>query len=148
MSDAVNPRLFTRPEEIRQLGEAMLACTLPKAQWTHEAHLATCLWLLLERHDIDIDRDIGTFIRRYNVSVGGVNDDRQGYHETITRCFVSGARQYLARSGELELLAAVNGLLLAPEGNRDWPLRSYSRERLFSAEARLAFVEPDLPPAG
>ncbi len=34
-------------------------------------------------------------------------------------------------------------LLLSDEGRRDWPLRFYSRERLFSKEARLGWVEPD-----
>jgi hypothetical protein len=29
-------------------------------------------------------------------------------------------------------------------GRRDWPLRFYSRERLFSVEARRGHVEPDL----
>ena len=29
-------------------------------------------------------------------------------------------------------------------GRRDWPLRFYSRERLFSVEARRTFVAPDL----
>ena len=38
----------------------------------------------------------------------------------------------------------VDGALLAPEGRRDWPLRFYSRERLFSKAARLGWVEPDL----
>ena len=56
----------------------------------------------------------------------------------------AGVRGYLARAGEVDLLAAVNGLLAAPEGQRDWPLRSYSRERLFSVEARRTFVQPDL----
>ena len=31
-------------------------------------------------------------------------------------------------------------------GRRDWPLRFYSRERLFSVAARRGFVEPDLAP--
>jgi hypothetical protein len=31
-------------------------------------------------------------------------------------------------------------------GRRDWPLRFYSRERLFSVEARLSYIEPDLQP--
>lgn len=144
MTDHFKPRLFARSEHIRMTGEAMLACTLPKAEWTHEAHLATCLWLLMERPDIDLDREIGTLIRRYNVAAGGVNDDRHGYHETITRVFVAGVRRYLARTGEAELLAAVNGLLQAPEGSRDWPLRFYSRERLFSVAARRTFLAPDL----
>ena len=38
----------------------------------------------------------------------------------------------------------VSALLLAPEGRRDWPLRFYSAERLFSKAARLGWVEPDL----
>lgn len=37
-----------------------------------------------------------------------------------------------------------NALLTAPEGRRDWPLRFYSRELLFSKEARLGWMEPDL----
>ncbi len=144
MADTQEPRLFARAEDIRATGEAMLACTLPKAGWTHEAHLATCLWLLVERPDIDVDARIGELIRRYNVSAGGVNDDRQGYHETITRVFVAGVRRYLARTGEMALLAAVNGLLSAPEGSREWPLHFYSRELLFSVEARRDFVTPDI----
>ncbi len=146
MGEDHSPRYFARAQDICDLGEAMLTCTLPKQSWTHEAHLATCLWLILDRPDVDVDRDIGPFIRRYNVSVGGVNDERQGYHETITRVFVAGIRLYLARSGESDLLVAVNGLLDAPEGQRDWPLRFYSRERLFSVEARLGVVDPDLIP--
>jgi hypothetical protein len=40
----------------------------------------------------------------------------------------------------------VNQLLLAPMGRRDWPLRFFSRERLFSAEARRSHIAPDLVP--
>ena len=38
----------------------------------------------------------------------------------------------------------VNELLLSPMGRRDWPLRFYSRELLFSVEARRRFAPPDL----
>ena len=38
----------------------------------------------------------------------------------------------------------MNALLLGPEGQRDWPLGYYSRDRLFSVEARLGWVAPDL----
>ena len=38
----------------------------------------------------------------------------------------------------------VNDLLHSPMGRRDWPLRFYSAERLFSVEARRHFVPPDL----
>jgi hypothetical protein len=141
----LEPRLFDDDDAIRAVGEGMIACTLPKSDWTHEAHLATCAWLLIERPDIPPERDLPDLIRRYNVSVGGVNDDTQGYHETITQTFIHGVRLALARS-DGGLAERINALLSGPEGERDWPLGYYSRERLFSVEARLGWVEPDVAP--
>jgi len=138
------PRLFESDLAIRSIGERMLACTLPKAEWTHQAHLATCAWLILERPDIAPERDLPALIRRYNESVGGVNDETQGYHETITQGSIVGVRRALARSEGQGLVERVNALLLAPEGRRDWPMRFYSRALLFSREARLGWVEADL----
>lgn len=142
MSDH-EPRLFADDETIRAIGKGMLARTLPKAEWTHEAHLSTCAWLVLERPDIVPERDLPHLIRRYNESVGGVNDETQGYHETITQVSIRAVRAALARSEGKGLTERVNALLLADEGRRDWPLRFYSREVLFSKEARLGWVEPD-----
>jgi hypothetical protein len=79
------PRLFACDAEVAHLGEGLVACTLDRAEWTHEAHLAATIWLLLRRPDVDVDRDLGELIRRFNESVGGVNSDTEGYHETITR---------------------------------------------------------------
>ena len=141
------PRPFADDAAIRRLGEGLLACTLARPEWTHEAHLAACCWLLVERPDIVPERDLPGLIRRFNESVGGVNSDSEGYHETITQTYISGVRAFLARTdADLPLAAKVNALLRAPEGRRDWPLRFYSRERLFSKEARLGFVEPDVEP--
>ena len=138
------PRLFADDAAIRRLGEGFLACALPKAEWTHEAHLATCAWLILERPDIAPERDLPALIRRYNESVGGVNNDTEGYHETITQVYVRAVRGHLATTEGQGLVERVNAVLLAPEGRRDWPLRFYSAELLFSREARLGWVEPDL----
>ena len=139
------PRLFHSDAEIEHIGEGLLACTLPKAEWTHEAHLAASTWLLLKRPDIDIDRELPGIIRRYNESVGGVNSDTEGYHETITRTFLSGVRLFLAEADLGQPLhEIINELLLSPMGQRDWPLRFYSPPLLFSVEARRGFVRPDL----
>ena len=138
------PRLFADDAAIRRLGEAFLACALPKAEWTHEAHLATCAWLILERPDVLPERDLPHLIRRYNESVGGVNDETQGYHETITQTYIRAVRAHLATTVGQGLARRIDALLLAPEGRRDWPMRFYSPELLFSREARLGWVEPDL----
>jgi hypothetical protein len=138
------PRLFPDDHAIRRVGEAFLARTLPKEAWTHEAHLATCLWLIVERPEIDLDAELGPLIRGYNESVGGVNDATQGYHETITRAYLAGIRWFLAGCAEQGLHERANALLLSDVGTRDWPLRFWSRKQLFSVEARLGWVTPDL----
>ena len=139
------PRLFKSDAEIEHIGEGLLARTLPRAEWTHEAHLAATTYLLTRRPDIAIDKELPGIIRRYNESVGGVNDDTQGYHETITRVFLHGVRLFLAEADPGEPLhELINELLLSPMGRRDWPLRFYSAERLFSVDARRRFVPPDV----
>ena len=146
MTTDYKPRLFARDTDIRALGEGLLACALPREAWTHEAHLAACLWLLSERPDIDVDAEIAPIIRRFNESVGGVNDDTQGYHDSITRAYVAGVRLFLSETTATGLAERVNAMLLSDVGRRDWPLRFYSRELLFSVPARRGFVEPDLAP--
>jgi hypothetical protein len=139
------PRFFHSDAEIEHLGEGLLERTLSRAEWTHEAHLAATTYLLLRRPDVDIDTELPGIIRRFNESVGGVNSDTEGYHETITRAFLHGVRLFLAEADPSEPLhELVNELLLSPMGRRDWALRFYSPARLFSVEARRKFVPPDV----
>jgi hypothetical protein len=138
------PRIFDSDVEIAHLGEGLLARTLPRAEWTHEAHLAATTYLLTRRPDVDVDRQLPGIIRRYNESVGGVNDDTHGYHETITRMYLHGVRLFLRDDDLKPLHELVNALLLSPMGRRDWPLRFYSPALLFSVEARRNFVPPDV----
>ena len=139
------PRLFKSDAAVVRIGEGLLALTLPPAEFTHEAHLGATTYLLTRRPDIDVERDLPGIIRAYNESFGGVNDDTQGYHETITRVFLHGVRLFLAEADPGDPLhELVNELLLSPMGRRDWPLRFYSAERLFSVDARRAFIQPDL----
>lgn len=140
------PRFFVTDADVRRIGEGLLARTLPRADWTHEAHLAACLWLVAERPDIDLDAEIAGIISGYNESVGGVNDDTQGYHETITRIFLASVRQFVRDTRETGLVARVNALLAAPMGRRSWVFRFYTPERLFSVAARRGFVPPDRAP--
>jgi len=140
-----SPRLFTSDAEITHLGEGLLARTLARAEWTHEAHLAATTYLLLRRPDVDLDKELPGIIRGFNESVGGVNSDTEGYHDTITRTFLHGVRLFLEEADKrAPLHEIVNDLLLSPMGRRDWPLRFYSPKLLFSVEARKQFVPPDV----
>ena len=146
MTTEYSPRLFERDDDIRAIGTGLLARTLPREAWTHEAHLGACLWLVSERPDIDVDAEIAGVISRYNESVGGVNDDTQGYHDSITRAYVAGVRLFLSETTATGLAERANAMLRSDVGRRDWPLRFYSRELLFSGAARRGFGEPDLMP--
>jgi hypothetical protein len=138
-------RFFADDAAVRRVGEGLLARSLPKEEWTHEAHLASCLWLTVECAEIEPERDLPAIISAYNESVGGVNDATQGYHHTITLTYVAAVRGFLSRTDPNQGLAdMVNALLRSHEGRRDWPLTLYSRDRLFSTDARLGYVAPDL----
>ena len=139
------PRFFASDADVVHIGEGLLSCTLARPEWTHEAHIAATTYLLLRRPEIDLDQELPVLIKRFNESVGGVNSDSEGYHDTITRVFLRGVRLFLGEADLSEPLhELVNELLLSPMGRRDWPQRFYSPGLLFSAKARRGFVEPDI----
>jgi hypothetical protein len=122
-----------------------LCCTLPKAEWTHQAHLAVGAWHVDRYGPDEALRGLREGIRALNDSHGTVNSDTSGYHETITRAYVrliAGA--FAGAPGTLPIRVA--RIVGGPEGERDALLRYYARETLMSARARAEWVEPDLNP--
>ncbi len=132
-------------ETIEAIALGMVECRLPKERWTHGAHWAAALWLLRYRPEIAEPQAMGAAIRAYNESVGGVNDDTSGYHETITIASLRAARAELARHGSDTALSQILAALLAGDlGKSDWPMAYWRRETLFSVAARRGWVAPDL----
>ena len=83
-------------------------------------------------------------IRGYNESVGVANTETTGYHETITQASLQAARAFLAARPGKPLHAVCNELMVSHLGKSNWLLEHWSKERLFSADARRQWVEPDL----
>jgi hypothetical protein len=138
-------RHFLSDDAVARVGEGLLSRTLPRKEWTHEAHLAATTYLTLRHPEIDLDVALPGIIRGYNETVGGVNDDTQGYHDTITRAYLRGVRLFLEEADTSRpIYELVDELLHSPMGRRDWPLRFWSKERLMSVAARRNWVEPDL----
>lgn len=134
-------------DEIEVAARGMTGCMLPKAKWTHEAHFAAALWLLRERGEVAVRAEIPGLIRRYNESVGGRNTDTEGYHETITQASLTMAARALAAAGpEAPLSHLLAALMAGPCGKPDWIFAYWSKEVLFSAGARLDWVDPDVAP--
>ena len=139
--------MFTCEDDIHRIGEGLVARTLPKAEWTHGAHFAAALWLMRYRPDITPVRDMPGLIRTYNESVGGVNDDTSGYHETITQASLRAARGVFdAYAADMPVWRIANALMKTQFANPNWLLEYWSRDRLMSVEVRRAWLEPDLKP--
>ena len=139
--------IYSSEEEIIRIGEGVLACTLPRVEWTHAAHFAAALWLMRYRPDLEPSREMPRLIRAYNESVGRVNDDSGGYHETITQASLRALRGVLdAYPPEVPVYAIVNALMASNLANPNWLLEYWSQPRLMSVEARRQWLEPDLKP--
>ena len=119
---------------------------LPKAKWTHEAHLVVGFWYTATLGANDALNTIRVRIQRHNESVGTPNTDSSGYHETITRLFMSAIAQHVAHNSGASFEESLALLLASPINASELPRRSYSHERLFSIEARRSWVEPDVSP--
>ena|SRR5664279_4555856 len=132
--------------ETDRIAREFIARTLPKSEWTHEAHLRVGLWHSLRHPEADALNLMRQRIRAYNESTGVANTPDSGYHETITRFYLRVIRCFLESAGCGGPIDELARELIARFGERDLPLRHYTRERLFSAEARLNWLAPDLAP--
>ena len=138
---------FQSEAEVIAIGRGMSGRTLPKAEWTHAAHFAAAVWLIRTLPEGGPERDMPDLIRAYNLSIGNENSDTAGYHETITRASLHVVRKVLStHRGYPPLDLATNAVLDAGYADKDWLLKHWRRETLFSVKARRDWVEPDLQP--
>jgi hypothetical protein len=99
------------------------------------------------RPELDATGTMPGLIRAYNESVGRVNDDSGGYHETITQASLRAVRGVLdAYPPDVPLYSIVNALMWSSMANPNWLLEYWSQPRLMSVEARRQWLEPDLKP--
>jgi hypothetical protein len=126
--------------DVTVIADAVERCTLPKPEWTHQAHLAAGLAWVKRLGLAAAIPHARTSIRRYNESTGVDNTDTSGYHETITRYYLS----VLARHAAAD--SAFTDVLADPAAGHGSFLHHWRRETLFSVAARRDWVPPDLVP--
>jgi len=70
------------------------------------------------RPDLSASHEMPRMIRAYNESVGRVNDDNGGYHETITLASLRALRGVLdANPPDMPIFRIVNALMASTMGN-------------------------------
>jgi hypothetical protein len=131
---------FRDDGEIAEMVEQFEAGTWPHERWTHRAHLAVAISYLRQYAFEEAVARARRNIQEYN----RIQGEAKGYHETITLLFMRRVRSWLERegAGEMGIARIVEELFLVLDMR--WPLAYYSEERLWSAEARREWVEPDL----
>jgi hypothetical protein len=137
---------FQSTHDIERLVSRFRDCTLPCAEWTHHAHLVVGLWHARAYPSDEALRRVREGIKRYNGACGKENSATSGYHETITRLYMTLIERFLNGAGDGLDLPTLVREMLARLGHRELPFEYYTRERLLSVHARARWVEPDLRP--
>jgi hypothetical protein len=132
--------------ELDDLVARFSAATLPKAEWTHLAHLAVGTWHVRRYGPQGALVLLRAGITRLNGAHGTVNSDSSGYHETVTRAYVCLIAEFLATQPGVATADCVGALLASPLADRKALLRYYSEAALGSVSARRGWVEPDVAP--
>ncbi|HKQ54103.1 MAG TPA: hypothetical protein VJT74_17130 [Pyrinomonadaceae bacterium] len=132
--------------EIEAVVRGFESCTTPPAEFKHASHLIVALCYL---HDsrltiAEAAERLRAALYRY-LDHNGV--DRLKYNETITIFWLRRVRAFLDGATQTRTTAELAAELLERySGGAKLVNDYYSQERLFSAEARDGWVEPDLKP--
>lgn len=144
----VADRPWVTAVEVARLVERFEDRTLPRGEWTHQAHLTVALWYACHCERGEALNRMRAGILRLNEAHGVPTTPTRGYHETITCFWMHVVSRHVASDGHTGDWAERANRFVTLCGSRDLPLRHYSRVRLMSVEARARWVEPDLQPLG
>jgi glycosyltransferase involved in cell wall biosynthesis len=134
-------------DELDDLAARFVAGTLPKAEWTHLAHLKVGAWHVDRYGPAGALIRLRARIRRLNDIHGTVNSASSGYHETVTAAYVRLLAAFLESCpAGMPLEKRVGRLVSGALADKNVLFAFYTRETLMSARARAEWVEPDVAP--
>ncbi len=116
--------------------------TIPRDKWRHAEHLTVALYYLLH-HDFDeatnkMRDGIFNLLNSYGVDLS----KEMPYHETLTVFWMQTVCDFAKTKNGASMPEICNQLIEIFD--KDYPLKFYSREFLFSDETRTKFIEGDL----
>ena len=129
-------------KEIAEVVRTFEDATISRDAWKHAEHLTVALHYL-SLHDMEtatakMRSGIFKLLAAFEVDL----TKEMPYHETLTIFWMRTVADFAASKNGGSLLDKANELV--SKYDKDYPLKFYSREFLFSNEARAAFVESDL----
>ena len=134
---------YKSEDEIIALVNSFEDASIARGVWKHGEHVVVALYYV-SKYDLE------TAIARmrdglFNLLVEGFKVDltkEMPYHETMTVFWMRTVNDFTREKSALSLADKAN--ILVATYDKDYPLKFYSRQLLFSDRAREAFVSPDL----
>lgn len=133
-------------KEIAEVVRTFEDATISRDAWKHAEHLTVALHYV-SLHDMDtaaakMREGIFKLLAAFEVDL----TKEMPYHETLTIFWMRTVADFNVSKNGASLLEKANEIVATYD--KDYPLKFYSREFLFSDEARAAFVEGDLIQTG
>jgi hypothetical protein len=133
---------YKTEKEIADVVRGFEEVTISRHAWKHAEHLTVALHYLC-LHDIETATEkmrggIFKLLGAFKVDLS----KEMPYHETLTVFWMRTVADFNTSKNGASLLNKANELVA--KYDKDYPLKFYSREFLFSDEARAAFVDGDL----
>ncbi len=116
--------------------------TISREKWRHAEHLTVALYYLSnDNYETALTKmrdGIFNLLRAFEIDL----TKEMPYHETLTIFWMQAVDDFRKTKNGYSLVETCNELV--ETFDKDYPLKFYSRELLFSDEARTKFVKGDL----
>ena len=137
------PRKYENDEDVLSLVGAFETATISRDEWKHREHLVVALYYV-SHYDVETAIEM---MRSgiLNLLANGFMVDlskEMPYHETITVFWIRTVAKFHAASNGAPLSYKIADMVR--RFDKDYLLSFYSRDYLFSDDARRRYVEPDL----
>jgi len=133
--------MYTNPEEIIANVDGFESCRTGKDSFKHQDHLVVAAFYLQHLSLADAISRMRTNLLRF---LDHHQVDRQKYNETITVFWFELVADVLSKLQSGATLVEKCNKVVESLDNSALAFEYYSRERLFSDEARQTFMTPDL----
>jgi hypothetical protein len=133
---------YDSEKEILEVVRGFETGTISREDWRHAEHLTVALYYLshhdFETASVKMREGIFNLLKSFGVDLS----KEMPYHETLTIFWMRTTDDFRKSKNGASIIEIRNEL--TERFDKDYPLRFYSRELLFSEKARAAFVEADL----
>lgn len=133
---------YTNEKEIKTVVESFENGTISRDDWGHAEHLVVALFYV-SNHDFEtaylkMRGGIFNLLNAFKVDFS----KEMPYHETLTVFWMKTVKDFKNSKPDSTIIEVCGELI--EKFDKDYPLRFYSRELLFSEKARGCFVKGDL----